>query len=101
MGNVRLLKANYHCPKFRQAQPLWDLTLQYPSFGVASATFPGDDKHKSGIARGRGPQETQKCRMCFALGQPVQIEPVVDCLFAASDPRAHASPERCKGWRRG
>ena len=99
MRNMRLLKADYQRPKFRQVQPLRDLTLQYPSFDVTSATFPGDDKHKPGIARGRGPQETQKCRVCFTLSQPVQIEATVDCLFAASDPRAHASPERCKGWR--
>src|SRR5262245_5569826 len=101
MGNMRLLKADYKCPKFRQVQPLRDLTLQHPSFDVTPATLSGDDKHKAGIAHGRGPQETQKCRVCFALSQPVQIEAAVDCLFTASNSHAHASPERRKGWRSG
>jgi hypothetical protein len=99
MGNVRLFKADYQSPKFRQAQPVRDLTLEHPSFGVTSATLSGNDKHKAGIAHGRGPQKTQKCRVCFALRQPVQIETTVDCLFATSDPHAHASPEWSNGWR--
>jgi hypothetical protein len=99
MGDVRLLKADYQCPKFRQTQPVRDLTLQHASFGITPATFSGDDKYKPGIAGGRSPQETQKCRVCLALGQPVQIEPTVDCLFSASNTRTHAAPERCKRWR--
>jgi hypothetical protein len=99
MSNVRLLEANYQCPEFRQAQPLRHLALEDSSLPLASAAFSGDDKHKSRVACSGGPQETQKGRVGFVLGQPVQIEAAVDCFFAASDPRAHAASQRGKGRR--
>src|SRR5262249_49240450 len=68
MRNVRLLEADYQFPKFRQAQPPRHLALEDPSLTLASAPFSGDYKHEPGIARGRGPQETQKCPVRFALG---------------------------------
>jgi hypothetical protein len=98
MSDVRGLEADYERTKFRHAQPLRDLALEHPSLPLASASFSRDDKHKAGIACGRGPQETQKRRVCFTLGQAVQIEPTVDRLFTASDPSAHAAPER-RMWR--
>jgi hypothetical protein len=99
VSNVRLFEANYQCPEFWQAQPLRHLALENSSLPFTSAAFSGDDKDKSCVACGRGPQKAQKRRVRFVLGQSVQIEAAVDCFFAASDPRAHAASQRGEGRR--
>lgn len=103
MSHVGVLKSDDKRSKLGQRQPRRHLPLEHAALalvGTGAAPFAGDDKREARPVSLRAGQKAQELGMRRSQSEPMQIEPRIDLLTSARDPRPKPPAERRERWLR-